>query len=117
MVRTHGKADRTRVSRARVGRERVGRLAACAYTGRIRSMSPKRSGWAGYGKYWSAVMRSKSHPRSRKHAPKSKGEPFDLFAEARLRYWLRGDKMLPEQYRSTEKLREAIFRWCAQVCD
>ncbi len=48
---------------------------------------------------------------------KSKGEPFDLFAEARLRYWLMRDKMLPEQYRSAEKLHEAIFRWCSQVCD
>ena len=40
-------------------------------------------------------------------------EPAD-YVRMLLRYWLKRDKKLPEQYRSAEKLREAIV---AQVCD
>ena len=44
----------------------------------------------------------------------SNDEEFADYLGMLLGYWLRRDKMLPEQYRSPEKLREAIV---SQVCD
>ena len=88
-----------------------------------RSMSPKRSGWMGYGKRITFnMMRSKSQrrskmPRSRKRRNKEFLE--GSFLAMRLRYWLRKDKEFPEQFRSAKKLHEAIASWYAggdQVC-
>jgi len=76
-------------------------------------MSPERSGraWWGGGKY--RVLRERSHPNMGRENFSDDEELADYLGMV-LGYWLRRDKMLPEQYRSAEKLREAIV---AQVCD
>jgi len=99
-----------------------------------KSMSPKRSGWMGSGKrFWFVLEeqeRSKSQPRSKIKEPGFSTNPRSWkrrmneflegsFLAMRLRYWLRKDRYLPEQFRSAWKLREAIASWCAggdQVC-
>ena len=98
MARTRGKPREARVG---AGRSRRG------------SMSPERSGraWWGGGKY--RVLRERSHPNMGRENFSDDEELADYLGMV-LGYWLRRDKMLPEQYRSAEKLREAIV---AQVCD
>ncbi len=80
-------------------------------------MSPKRSGWAGYGKFvLSMLERSKSHPKMGLENF-SDDEELAYYLGMRLRYWLREDKELPKQFRSAKKLHEAIEAIVVQVCD
>ncbi len=63
--------------------------------------------------------RSRSQPRSRK--PRSRKARLDFIdaLHRKLTNWLRGDKELPEQFRSAKKLHEALAWWYAsgdQVC-